>query len=522
MPRQTPIVWSIAGSDCGGGAGLQADLRTFHDLGVHGCTVVSAITAQNSLNVQQMAPLPAALVQSQLDALADDLPAAAIKIGMLGNEHNVRIVASWLQSRPTTIPVICDPVLSASSGFPLLDERGTRAMVKMLLPQVDLLTPNLAEARKLSELPLRHPQEWPQAAQKILGHGPKAVLITGGDQDEGSAHSADYFCDGHHELWLVSRRVRTSHGHGSGCSLSSAITAALALGHDLQDALVLAKAYLSQGLRQAQGLGAGPGPIARGGWPWQLEDYPGIHERWPAETTPIKHEFASCEKKLGLYAIVDSATWVKRLLALGVKTLQLRIKHLKGGQLETEISNAVALCHNQQARLFINDHWRLALRHKAYGVHLGQEDLAGAALGQIAKSGLRLGISTHSYLEIARAHAIRPSYIALGPIFATTSKPMPYPPRGLKQLADWVRLLGPHYPLVAIGGISQQLARPVLDTGVGSLAVISAICAADDPERATRQLLGQFNSPPKPSGPGEDSLIPDGEAQKLSGARAAG
>ncbi|EPE1207268.1 thiamine phosphate synthase [Cronobacter sakazakii] len=201
--------------------------------------------------------------------------------------------------------------------------------------------------------------------------------------------------------------------------------------------------------------------------------------------TPL---FAPVPHRLGLYPVVDSVEWVTRLLDAGVRTVQLRIKDKTDAEVETDIAAAIALGQRYHARLFINDYWRLAIKHQAYGVHLGQEDLQTADLDAIRNARLRLGVSTHDDMEIDVALAVRPSYIALGHVFPTQTKQMPSAPQGLAQLAAHVKRLS-DYPTVAIGGISLERAPAVLETGVGSIAVVSAITQAPDWRGATQRLL---------------------------------
>ncbi|NBM48428.1 MULTISPECIES: thiamine phosphate synthase [unclassified Proteus (in: enterobacteria)] len=198
--------------------------------------------------------------------------------------------------------------------------------------------------------------------------------------------------------------------------------------------------------------------------------------------------FASTEKKLGLYPVVDSIEWIERLLKTGVTTLQLRIKDKQPEDVEQEIIKAIKLGKQYHARLFINDYWQLAIKHQAYGVHLGQEDLDIADLNAIKHAGLRLGISTHDEAELQKAKALYPSYIALGHIFPTTTKEMPSKPQGLKALKHQVEQT-PDFPTVAIGGISLERVPDVVATGVGSVALVSAITKAPDWQQVTRKLL---------------------------------
>ncbi|HIG8799419.1 TPA: thiamine phosphate synthase [Raoultella terrigena] len=199
-------------------------------------------------------------------------------------------------------------------------------------------------------------------------------------------------------------------------------------------------------------------------------------------------DFPPVPFRLGLYPVVDSVVWIERLLKAGVRTIQLRIKDKREADVEDDVIAAIALGRQYHARLFINDYWQLAIKHQAWGVHLGQEDLETTDLSAIRHAGLRLGVSTHGDMEIDVALAARPSYIALGHVFPTQTKQMPSAPQGLEQLARHISRLQ-DYPTVAIGGISLERAPAVLGTGVGSIAVVSAITQAADWQQATAQLL---------------------------------
>lgn len=194
---------------------------------------------------------------------------------------------------------------------------------------------------------------------------------------------------------------------------------------------------------------------------------------------------------LGFYPVVPTADWVQRLLGWGVRTVQLRIKAADHAPAEIDAQVQAAVEAGRAvpgAQVFINDHWKLALAHGAYGVHLGQEDLDITDIEALRHAGVRLGLSTHTPAELARAHAVQPSYLAIGPIYPTTLKVMPYAPVGLAQLAQWVPQAAP-YPVVAIGGISLDRLPGVLACGVQGVAVVSAVTLADDPEQAAKAGL---------------------------------
>lgn len=201
--------------------------------------------------------------------------------------------------------------------------------------------------------------------------------------------------------------------------------------------------------------------------------------------------FAPLTGPIGFYPVVPTAAWVERLLGWGVRTIQLRIKaadHTPAA-IEREVNAAVEAGRKVPgAQVFINDHWQLALAAGAYGVHLGQEDLDIADIAALRQAGVRLGLSTHTPAELARAHAVQPSYLAIGPIYPTTLKVMPYEPVGLERLKLWVPQAAP-YPVVAIGGISLALLPGVMACGVDGVAVVSAVTLAADPEQAARSGL---------------------------------
>ncbi|VFP80808.1 thiamine phosphate synthase [Candidatus Erwinia haradaeae] len=201
----------------------------------------------------------------------------------------------------------------------------------------------------------------------------------------------------------------------------------------------------------------------------------------------FNHIFAEVPYKLGLYPIVDSLLWLRRMLDSGVTTIQLRLKDKSEEKISSDIQAAVILGLNYKARIFINDYWRLAIRYNAYGVHLGQEDMNQANPDAIWRAGLRLGLSTHNEEELLRALSWHPSYIALGHIFPTSTKQMNSMPQGLKALKHLTSKLT-NIPTVAIGGITLARVDQVLTCGVGSIAVVSAITCAKDWRQVTFDL----------------------------------
>jgi thiamine-phosphate pyrophosphorylase len=257
----------------------------------------------------------------------------------------------------------------------------------------------------------------------------------------------------------------------------AALAAFLDCGFDPHDALVLALAWRD-----------GDETKSDDAWPCDLSRFPRVAGLPDAPAQP----FAACPDALGLYAVLPTADWVERVAGFGVKTLQLRRKTAEPDELKQEIARSVAAGRQHDARVFINDHWQAAIDAGAYGVHLGQEDVYTADLHALSKAGLRLGLSTHGYYEMLTALHFRPSYIALGAVFPTTTKVMPTAPQGLVRLVRYVKLLEGVVPLVAIGGISGDVLPQVLATGVKSAAVVRAITEAADPAIATAALQREF------------------------------
>jgi hydroxymethylpyrimidine/phosphomethylpyrimidine kinase len=253
-------VLSIAGSDSGGGAGIQADLKAFARCGVHGMTAITAITAQNTVAVTAVYPLPPEAVVEQVRAVADDIGVDAVKIGMLGNAATISAVRRALDLVGDA-PVVLDPVMVAESGARLLDEDAEVALRTELLPRATVVTPNLAEARVLAAPHLPAATAEPvELARAIHALGPGAVVVTGGHWEEERA--TDVFFDGQQLVEIPGERHPGGAAHGSGCTHSSALAAHLALGLDPLEAARRAKEIAAEAVRDGlRGLGAGPGPV---------------------------------------------------------------------------------------------------------------------------------------------------------------------------------------------------------------------------------------------------------------------
>jgi len=546
--NKKPIIWTISGSDCSGGAGIAADIKTGHGLGVEVCHIITANTVQNSYQLHAVNAIPVDILQQQAALLFDDKPPSVIKIGLVVNVEQVLWLAQLLkhtkQLRPNMLSVY-DPVGQASVGgnFNAL----TSLELSPLLQQVDVITPNMLEARNLANsitvksndlgsISLENMASAKQLAKTIHHHfSITSIIIKGGHSDD--EQSCSDYC--YHQLnqlseekqdnqdktkeaisyHLSSPRIKTHYSHGGGCSFASALSAFLAQGYLMRDAFTLAKAFITQGLVASKDVSKSCGHQYYGafeqqGWPRNAAVFPhvvdglsSIYQPLTETALPIKKlpAFNSLElngKKLGLYPVIDSLYWLKKLLPLGLEIIQLRVKTLSSSKssslsnhqsnhkfndesekaLEQIIIEAIALAKAYDTRLFINDYWQLAIKHGAYGVHIGQEDLQKADLVAIQQSGIRLGISTHGCYEFLLAQQLQPSYLAIGAIFPTQTKDMTGQIQGIDNLKQVLALRPENkqkqIPVVAIGGISLERGQEVVDTGVDSIAVVTAITKA--------------------------------------------
>jgi hydroxymethylpyrimidine kinase / phosphomethylpyrimidine kinase / thiamine-phosphate diphosphorylase len=486
-----PIIWSIAGTDSGGGAGLAADQRAADALGVHLCPVVAAITAQNTTAVTRIFPTATELLNAQLAALADDMPPRVIKTGLLGTAANAMAVARWVDRLRERAPValVIDPVLRASTGAGFVDEALMRAYRDVLLPRATVVTPNQSEAVLL--LGPQGSNTVPALAASLRAlTGVQSMVITGGDART-PALSMDWIDTPHAQGWLSLPRVDTPHHHGTGCTYATAMAAALALGFVAADAAVLAKMATTHALRHARAVGAGAGPVvAQAGF----GNDPSLLPRLSLDAQPPS-SWITCPRGSapGVYAIVESAERVEAVLRTRptVPTLQLRMKRPAGlsdaawdAQLNDAIARSQRAAETAGATLVVNDHWQRALKAGARALHLGQEDLLALTpdertrLQAARDEGVQLGLSSHSLWELCRAATMQPDLIACGPVWPTTTKDMPWVPQGLDNLAWWAHMAPA--PVVGIGGIlAPEQLRAVAVAGAAGGCIVRGL--GEDP-----------------------------------------
>lgn len=480
LNNKRPLVLVVAGLDSGGGAGITADCITIHENGGFAMPCTTALTAQSLKQVASVVPTDDALFKKSLSLVSEDYEnkVSAVKVGLVSAQSTLDILLDALENELKDAAVIWDPVLTATAGE--LKSADLKANLDRILKRCTIFTPNLPEALELASWTMEDFEQKgiKELSRFFLDKGLDTIIIKGG-HNQAQSTAKDYFANGSLEFFMESDKKEGDGAHGGGCALSSALAALVAQGYESFDAAVLAKGYVYSGIvNTAIDEHRYRAPVGHNGFVSSLDLLPRVYEDgFPVSDTA----FAPCPMRMGLYPVVDDASWVERLIALGVKTIQLRIKDKNRADLYDQIVRAVNLGKAYKARVFIDDHYELAIKAGAYGVHLGMEDLKEADIAKIRDSGLRLGVSTHGMYELLKAVSLKPSYIALGHIYPTNSKVMPSKPQGVSRLAYMAKLMDNVIPTVAIGGIKKEMLDDVLGTNVGSVAVITAITKADDP-----------------------------------------
>jgi hydroxymethylpyrimidine kinase/phosphomethylpyrimidine kinase/thiamine-phosphate diphosphorylase len=474
---------TVAGSDPSGGAGVQADLRTFEALGVAGLSAITALTVQSSQGVAAVHPVPAEALFDQIAAILDDCPAGAVKIGMLGGKAQVDAVAEALgRFRPPN--VVLDPVLASTGGVPLLDDAGRAVLLDKLVPLCDLVTPNLDECRELTGVGVCDAASAAEAGKRLQGAGARCVLVKGGHLAQ---EPTDFLIDADGTCHVLTAfRIDTPHTHGTGCFLSSAIAAHLARGWGLRDAVTRSKEQLSRAL-------AHPIIVGRGrGYPSILA---ALQSGSATRTRSHSERIALLE---GLYVLTgpdlrpdrDSVDVVQAALDGGARIVQLRDKQPLTPALLELARRLSAMARKHGALFIVNDRVDIALAASADGVHLGPDDMPPADARRILGPDAIVGVSVST---VAEAVSVAPhaSYLGVGAIFGTTTKADAGPPVGVERIAE-IRAAFPKHPIVAIGGIDERNIAAVAQAGACAAAVVSAVVCAPDMRQATEDLERRF------------------------------
>ena len=491
---------TIAGSDPSGGAGMQADLKTFSALGVYGATAITAVTVQNTQSVKYVHTLLPQVVYDQIVGVMEDLCVDAVKIGMVNDADTLDAIVRALSERKPKFLVV-DPVMVSTSGCALMQPDALAIMKERLLPMADLVTPNLPEAWTLAGTDT----SVDDAAQKILRLGVKALLIKGGHAEGKTKTDYLYINNGGGVMRVefTSETVETKNTHGTGCTLSSAIAAFAARGCGLEDAVRKAKGYLTGALKAGADVvvGKGHGPVchffkpASGQADKQADCLQVVTDCNPSNLVCLSTRLSSAVNLQFIthftekYSYADSA-----MIALegGCRWIQLRMKDADEAEIERVARLVLPECRRRGAVFVIDDHVDLALRVGADGVHLGKNDMPVSEARRLAGADFIIGGTANTFEDVQRLAAQGADYIGCGPFRFTTTKKKLAPMLGIegyKRILSQMKGCGITLPLVAIGGITCGDIPQLMAAGVSGIALSGSVLRAENPVEEMKKVV---------------------------------
>lgn len=499
---------TIAGSDPSGGAGLQADLKTFSALGVYGATAITAVTIQNTVGVKYVQKLPSQVVYDQIVTVMEDIHVDAVKIGMVNDAETLDAIVNALKVHKPKFLVV-DPVMVSTSGCSLMQSDALNVMKNRLLPIADLVTPNLPEACVLAGKQIdKTLNDVDIIAQDILNLGVKALLVKGGHADGKSKNDYLYIKSGDDvkRTCLSAETVDTNNTHGTGCTLSSAIAAFAARGEELENAVHLAKNYLTDALKAGAGVhvGNGFGPVDHF-YDYNCQQSDDQVRRSAYKIIDMEDSFSTglsvCPASVNLqfithftdkYSYIDSA-----IMALegGCRWIQLRMKDADESEIERTALKLIPECRRKGAVFVIDDHVELALRVGADGVHLGKNDMPVDEARKLAGKDFIIGGTANTFEDVSRLASQGADYIGCGPYRFTTTKKKLAPMLGLegyKDILSRMRAYGISLPLVAIGGITCDDIPQLMEAGVSGIALSGSILRAVNPVDEMKKVVGKL------------------------------
>ncbi|KAJ9538148.1 hypothetical protein OSB04_030881, partial [Centaurea solstitialis] len=476
--QRVPHVLTVAGSDSGAGAGIQADLKACASRGVYCSTVITAVTAQNTIGVQDVSILPEDSVAKQLKSVLSDMHVDVVKTGMLPSTAIVKILHESLKMFPVRALVV-DPVMVSTSGVVLAGPSVLDTFRQELLPMADIVTPNLKEASTLlGWSQLETITDMCSAAKSIHNMGPRNVLVKGGHLPS-SSDAVDIFFNGKDIYELRSSRIQTPNTHGTGCTLASCIAAELAKGSSMLSAVKVAKCYVESVLKFSKDITIGGGPQGPLDHLFKLKR----NVYYSRKLQPLDPD------DLFLYAVTDSGMnrkWghsitdsVRAAIEGGATIVQLREKDAETGSFLEAAKKCVEICRFYNVPLLINDRIDIAIACDADGVHVGQSDMPVQTARSLLGPEKIIGVSCKTPEQALKAWADGADYIGSGGVFPTNTKAnnRTIGLEGLKTVCSASKL-----PVVAIGGINLTNARSVMELDVPNLKGVAVVSALFDRE----------------------------------------
>ena len=477
---------TIAGSDSAGGAGVQADIKTMSALGVYAASAITAVTVQNTQGVYDIQAIKPEIVAGQIRAVMDDIKPVAVKIGMVNDAATIHAIAETLGEYSGTM-VVVDPVMVSTSGCRLMKDDALEIFQNELMPLASLLTPNLPEAEILAGMRIRTVDDMNMAARKICSEAHCDVLVKGGHLD-GEKKTDILYSEGKRVATYENQTIDTRNTHGTGCTLSSAITAHLALGLNMTSSISHAIDYLHTALEEGKDvtIGKGFGPVNHFFAPRPL-----VKNAEKYNDDSIRLQFITHQNEQ--YGYVEGA---RMALEGGCRWIQLRMKGANDDEVASVAMEIGKMCREYGATFLLDDRVELAKKVMADGVHLGKNDMPVDQARQVLGPQSIIGGTANTFEDIERLARQGADYIGCGPFRYTTTKKNLSPILGLegyRQLTDKMRKSGIQLPIVAIGGILADDIPSIMHTGVSGIAVSGAILNAANPAEEMKTFVEILN-----------------------------
>ena len=471
------VTLTIAGSDPVAGAGIQADIKTMSALGYYAATAITAVTVQDTVNVHAVHPVPPDIVAAQIRAVTADLHPHAVKIGMVNDAPTIEAIAEALPHHGI-VPIVIDPILVATGGTPLLQDEAYDALCTRLLPLATLITPNIPEAERLARMPITDEASMDRAAAEISrSTGCPWILIKGGHRQ---GMKTDVLYGGGQRRAFSSPPVDTRNTHGTGCTLSSAITAFLAQQYAVEQAVAMAKAFVDEALRAGSDMSAGNG---HGSLNHFFSPRPLLTTSWRS-AFPCQFITHANDR----HSYVEGA-----LMALqgGCRWIQLRMKQASDEEVAQAARTLMPLCREAGAVFLLDDRVELARDLEADGVHLGKNDMPVSQARRLLGAGSIIGGTANTFEDILNLHQQGADYIGCGPFRFTQTKQKLAPTLGIdgyRALLAQMRQAGISLPLVGIGGITCEDIPALMDLGIDGIALSGSVLNAAQPVGEMRRV----------------------------------
>lgn len=487
--HEIPRVLLISGSDSGGGAGLQADIKTCVSCGTFPTNAVSAVTVQNSYGVNHIHTIPARVLKDQINAIQSDIGSSCIKIGMLGSIENVKAVSEHLRTVKYCPPVILDPVLISSSGSSLAEKGLVDVLKNELLPIATMITPNISEASQLLDgMLIDSVNSMRLAAKKLHEFGPAYVLVKGGHCMDSHLNATDILYDGSQFVEFSKVFLDATNNHGTGCALSSAIASYIAKGETVVSAVSYAKEFVWRSMERSSGICLGSGDQKAMNLAHHVDNWQDARSnvRIPNDIDVSLYAVSSPQTTSQEKSDTEILDSIRAVVSGGASVIQIRDKISEGGHLTRLVSKIVRFCRPRGVKVIVNDRVDVCIASDACGVHVGQGDIPAHVVRQMIGPDKILGVSCKTVELALKAERDGADYLGCGAVFDTPTKKTSrrIGIEGVRSIRERVSI-----PVVAIGGLDDtNIEQTIMGSNCDGVAVVRAIFDAQDIKRATQHL----------------------------------